>query len=110
MLDRQYDPSAANGAAEQERRSASSQQPLAQWPPHSEFSRITAWLATPPVSPWVLVNVLREAQPRAAVRRGVLDVFNNVCERWQVTYPEQIVLLGYKGAERLGAHTRRQWA
>jgi hypothetical protein len=42
-------------------------------------------------------------QPKDTVRRGVLEAFTNVCQRWHITYREQIILLGYKDAEWLGA-------
>ena len=92
--DNPYDPSTANGAAQQERRfTAFGAQPLPTPFGYSGLQAASLRIAERPR----LVQ-----QPRVAIRRGVLDAFSNVCERWQVTYPEQIVLLGYKGAEWLG--------
>jgi len=38
---------------------------------------------------------------RPAIRKGVIEGFTRTCERWGLTRPQQIILLGYSGNELL---------
>jgi hypothetical protein len=35
-------------------------------------------------------------------KKGILDAFAKICQRWHLTPSEQIILLGYKGSEFFG--------
>src|SRR6267143_1498920 len=43
-----------------------------------------------------------EANENVKVRKGAIDGFVRTCERWRLSQPEQIILLGYAGNELAG--------
>src|SRR5947209_992001 len=76
------------------------------------FARIPQQLAEPPAfaeRTGTLLERLR-TQPQAihplqtpVVRRGLMDAFVKTCQRWRLSEQEQIILLGYRENEFLGA-------
>jgi hypothetical protein len=47
-------------------------------------------------------NIWGEANENVKVRKGAIDGFVKTCERWRLSQPDQIILLGYSGSELAG--------